>query len=485
MRLPFLLADFTRIIWHSAEAKEVWAPRISRINVVWPEVERQAVVEGFRDSCLTFVDPQHLAEVSLWAAVRGLVVLPLAINGVASQYSSTSSPVVSGGPFQYRIVLTRPELAARWAQVWKEMDNSAVGELLGYPICCQDFFERVWVEEKGVDTTWEMAVNTTSAVEIERGLKIPAVVSPCQCNIMLRWLGVRLVPHLPCSFECLETVEAADEFASLIDKIDPQVLDWIYEMLEWPIEWSALHGIAEVRTPVLTVSTRTNATGKKLVVQRDGTRYPDEGAQGLRFPFRIVSGKVTDKPSFKRSTQPVHELNGFSTEASMNAAHMTLFEVIPQQAGSFLDLGCGTGRLLERVKGLGWTVMGVEQDSTRAGAGKVPIRRGDLLDTSLWQETYDVVAFMPGRLLENTSREKADEVRQALKTRGRAVLVYAYGDWLSKFGGLGPLLAEAGLADGDVVASASNDGVAAALLVFTTTENRSNGQVTEASVGVE
>jgi uncharacterized protein len=154
MRLPFVLADFTRIIWHSEDARAVWAPRIAKINQVWGEIERQAVVEGVRDACLTFVDPQNLPEVSLWAAVRGLVVLPLATNGVASQYSSTSTAVVAGRPFQYRIVLTRPEFAERWAKAWAgELDNKAVGEMLGYPACCREFFEQVWVKDKGVDTS--------------------------------------------------------------------------------------------------------------------------------------------------------------------------------------------------------------------------------------------------------------------------------------------------------------------------------------------
>jgi hypothetical protein len=480
MRLPFVLADFTRIIWHSEDARSVWAPRIAKINQVWGQMERQAVVEGVRDACLTFVDPQNLPEVSLWAAVRGLVVLPLATNGVASQYSSTSTAVVAGRPFQYRIVLTRPEFAERWAKAWAgELDNQAVGEMLGYPPCCRAFFEQVWVKDKGVDTTWEMGCNSAGE-KTELSVRIP-YGSPPEANIMLRWLGVRLVPHLPCSFGCSATVHSAQQFAELARKEHPEVVAWIYEMLEWPIEWSSLHGIAEVRTPVLTISTRSNATGKKIVVQREGTNYPEEGASGLRFPFRVVTGQVTSKPSFKRSVSPVHELNGFGSEASMIAAHDTLLSVLPTETGFLLDLGCGTGRLLERAEALGWTAVGVESDNARAGAAKVPVRRGDLLDVSLWKGEYDVIAFMPGRLLEDAADDKATAVRQSLLSRARAVLLYAYGDWLSKYGGLGPLAAAAGLGAGEVLKTAQADGVEAALVVFNQ-EQRSNESVAAASV---
>jgi 2-polyprenyl-3-methyl-5-hydroxy-6-metoxy-1,4-benzoquinol methylase len=469
MRLPFVLADFTRIIWHSEDARAVWAPRIAKINQVWGEVERGAVVDSVRDSCLTFVDPPNLPEVSMWAAQRGLVVIPLATNGVASQYSSTATAVVAGRPFQYRIVLTRPTLAERWAKVWSgELDNRVVGELLGYPQCCREFFERVWVRDKGVDTTWEQAQGSLNEPLGLSNIRI-AEGSPPETNIMLRWLGVRLVPHLPCSFNCQSTVQDAKRFADQARKTNPEVVDWIYEMLSWPAQWSALHGIAEIRTPVLTVSTRTNATGEKLVVERAGTSYPAEGSSGLRFPFRVVSGKVTDKPSFKRSVSPVHELNGFGSEASMVAAHDTLLSVLPsrdKETSLLLDLGCGTGRFLERAEAQGWTAVGVESDNARAGAAKVPVRRGDLLDIKMWNGEYDVVAFMPGRLLEDVAEDRATAVRQALLSRARAVLLYAYGDWLSKYGGLGPLAAAAGLGAGEIVKSAQGDGVEAALVVF-------------------
>lgn len=474
-RLPFLLPDFTRIIWHSEAARQVWESRISRINKMWGAVERQAVVDGIRDSCLTFVDPQHLPEVSMWAAKRGLVVLPVAVNGVASQYSATSAPVV-GGAFQYRIVLTRRDLndlPGKWARIWTagELDNNAVGEMLGYPECCRKFFQRVWIDEQKIDTTWDMA-NAGHATVWEVACddnKACAIVvpehTPPESNILLRWLGVRLVPHLPCAFDCSWTRAHGRTFEEIAQSIDGEARNWLYEMLSWPVEWSALHGIAEIRTPLLTISTRTDATSDRLVVKKEGERYPDEGASGLKFPFRIVKGKVTDKPSFKRSVRPIYELNGFGSQRSMDLAHDAVLNVLPPQVGFLLDLGCGTGRLLERAEDNGWTVAGVELDNERAGAGSVRIRRGSLFDLSLWESEFDVIAFMPGRLLE-VEGSQAALVREALKQRAKYVLLYAYGDWLEKFGGLGPLVASAGLGDGEVIVSSRGEGVEAALLVF-------------------
>jgi hypothetical protein len=62
-------------------------------------------------------------------------------------------------------------------------------------------------------------------------------------------------------------------------------LAWQDEIFAWPVEWSALHGIAEIKTPILKVSASTDATAGKYVVRWHGSRYPKEGANGLGFPF--------------------------------------------------------------------------------------------------------------------------------------------------------------------------------------------------------
>jgi hypothetical protein len=65
------------------------------------------------------------------------------------------------------------------------------------------------------------------------------------------------------------------------------VLDWLQQILSWPMSWSALHGIAEVKTPVLRYVRDTVATGDRLTVQWLGTVMPQTAARGLTFPFRL------------------------------------------------------------------------------------------------------------------------------------------------------------------------------------------------------
>jgi 2-polyprenyl-3-methyl-5-hydroxy-6-metoxy-1,4-benzoquinol methylase len=339
------------------------------------------------------------------------------------------------------VVITRPGLAPRWHDAWRKRDDLAMGDLLGFPACCQEFFQRVWVDAARVDTTWCM-----TGTPLENPARLFS--TPAEANILLRWIGVRPVFHLPCSFFCAETIMLARRIRAVADARHLS-LDVAYDMLNWPVEWSALHGIAEIRTPVCTIATRTDYTPAKRVVQRAGSAYPDEGSQGLRFPYRIVKDKATAVPSFQRSLTPVWELNGFSSEQAMQQAHNVLVQaaVLRMKAAGarVLDLGCGSGVLLERFqRQYECDVHGVENDNVRAGAAQVPVTRVDLMDPEKWPSgEWDVVILMPGRLLE--APERADAVRQALRARAHAVLFYAYGDWL-KQDQLPGLLRRAGLA---------------------------------------
>ena len=100
-------------------------------------------------------------------------------------------------------------------------------------------------------------------------------------------MGARAVPHLPCRFDCAATVEFADRLLAVGRESGfDEEMDWLLEVLSWPVEWSALHGIAEIKTPVLKVVTRTDATPGATWCAGPAEAYPAEGARGLSFPLR-------------------------------------------------------------------------------------------------------------------------------------------------------------------------------------------------------
>ncbi len=297
--LDFTLPEFARISWVGDPAREKWGPRLQRITSAWLEIEWRAVVAGLRACSVTSVAPEKLPETAQEMARHGLAALPIAIEGVLGGYTNVAQKPVLGAAFGYRVVAGKLEDVVAFQKAWDECDQEKIGSLLGYPSCCREFFHEVWVKHGLHDTTWPMAVGSSGEVPENRLL---TVGGPPQANILWRWMGVRAVSHLPCASECQETMEHADRLIQVgRDSGFGEEMDWMLEILSWPVEWSALHGLAEIKTPVLKVSAATDATASKWTVRREGERYPAEGAKGLHFPYRLPHPpKVTSSVSYQR-----------------------------------------------------------------------------------------------------------------------------------------------------------------------------------------
>ena len=62
-----------------------------------------------------------------------------------------------------------------------------------------------------MDTTWRMA----HARCLDKAPRTIEIDGPPQANVLLRWLGVRAVPHLPCRADCDDTIRLADDMLRL------------------------------------------------------------------------------------------------------------------------------------------------------------------------------------------------------------------------------------------------------------------------------
>lgn len=474
-RLSFRLPDFTRYSWVSDKARAVWEPRIQQVLDAWTELEWRSVAEGQRACTLRVVAPEDFLSLAPRMAQHGLTVLPLSMQGVSAQpYSNTATTYQAGAPFVYHAVIGQPHQAAEFREAYQGGDQDTVGSLLGYPECCRKSFQRVWVEEQRIDTTWSMAINTETRQQ--NGLTCE-VFGPLGSNILLRWLGIRAVPHLPCAFDCDPTVVQAKGYIKLGRKLGYESeMEWLEEMLSWPVEWSALHGIAEIKTPVIKIASCSDATAEKCVVQRPGTSYPAEGAQGLVFPYRQpVRLAITDSKSFKRGLEyplpPAIEIatrpawyytdNGFPSLSSMEQNHRPILDLVASTLNgtpaAVLDLGCGNGALLRQICERSKLAIpyGIDRDaSSIAHAHELHPERaqnfvvGDMFDSDqLWtaDHHYALALLMPGRLLE-MDPERATQLLQRIAKHSDRLLIYAYDDWLANCGGLVGLARQTGLA---------------------------------------
>lgn len=469
-RLTHVLPDFTRVSWVSDRARGVWEPRVSRIAAAWADLEWRSVATGMRRCALTSVSSEQLVSRSAAWAEAGLSTMPVAMSGTSPGYASTSIAPRIGEPFEYRVAVGALADVTALKRAIDAGDDTTMGGLLGFPACCIAFFRTTWVDQGCVDTTWAMAANDGRVDPGGRLIEI-AADAPFQANILWRWVGPRAVPHLPCSSTCAATVALADALIALGREAGYATeMEWLEEILSWPVAWSALHGIAEIKTPVLKVSTRTDATAGEFVVRRPGGRVPPEAAAGLVFPFRAPARPgLTHSLAFRRGLEtpippetPLPDWyasdNGFSARAAMDEAHRPIVELAAASldaGGTLIDLGCGNGVLLKKITEAraGVIPFGVDVDETKLAHARtlLPAFGANFVAGSMFESipldaetVYSLVILMPGRLLE-VDEAVAGRLREWLRGHFTTLLVYAYGEWTTRYGDLAGLAARAGL----------------------------------------
>lgn len=425
-RLGFTIPEFIRTIWTSEEARSAWQSRVSAVCNKFPELEIAAVRAGLKPTTLQSCAPERLVELTRLCASYELVVVPLAQQGSRQTYSNAAMPFDPHKPWDYRVVIGRPYDVAHFIQAWNDKNDREMGELLGFPTCCQSFFEHYWNQEGYRDLTYPMVYDPTKPEQ--RVFKVECNTSN---NILLRWLGIRRVSHLPCSFTCEATRTIGDKMHQLAERFMPREAVWMTAMLNWPVRWSSLHGVAIITTPVVRIVTSTDAFGDEIRVDKLGVTYPQEGATGIEFPFQ-----TTFPLQLRRKDKTYWTDNGFRSEAEMNRAHEGILKAarhaeVPAVT-KILEVGAGNGVLLEKLGSMfPAELVGIEYDrerwerAERRGAERgYTVLLGDYRKDH-WNPPYGMVVIALNRLLEIT----VDDAHQFLKQFAQGatyLLVYSY-----------------------------------------------------------
>jgi hypothetical protein len=297
-RLNFVLHDFVRMSWVSDQAHAVWSSRLRRMARAWPKVELASVALGIRKCALLQLSPEGYIGAARVAASYQLSTIPLRSPGALNLMKSTPADPVS----KFNVLVgTKPSLM-KFIAAWNSQATGDIGHLLGYPACCVKMFTNLCGPDGWIDGTWPITAVTRpsdspgSMIEFDDKTLI---------NVFWRYLGIRNIPHLPCRLDCESSKNLGKNFNDTGSRAGfSEEMAWLETVLGWPVEWSALHGIAEVRTPILKILTRTDATAAKLTVRLHSATYPAEGGRGVRFPYTTATpGLVTLSKSFQRGLE--------------------------------------------------------------------------------------------------------------------------------------------------------------------------------------
>lgn len=264
----------TRIAWWNEELHSLWEPRIKAVRKAYNDTELATVITGMRRVFVYHVPSSNFEQSYEFLRKNGLVYFPTNRSGIYQGFSHRShQPVKEGEPYMLygaAVKVDDVEAGELFVQASSDgfTDHDAIGELLGYPKCCRDFFTTTWGKET-IDPMYESALNTVGVSNDD----VLSVECHPYCNNMLRYFGIRITPHLTCSMQCEETIKWGEEWIEIMRQIDDEAAEWAIELLSMPMTWDCLKGVAIIDTPIFRGVTNSDGTLERKVVKNAGMDY--------------------------------------------------------------------------------------------------------------------------------------------------------------------------------------------------------------------
>lgn len=273
-KLDFKLHNFQRITWASEELQTKWEPVIMNLYKVIDNIFISYKIADILPIQIKSIPINDLFNFKKQIFSNGLFAehistLPqsvLLFFGIKSEANKT-----------YVIVGNRQNVIQFIKGVKKENNDIIINYLNTETFNHWEKFSK----SDMLDNTWSLLNQTDNTVD-KFSSKPNTLLNP-----LWNRLGISAIPYTPASLNCKYSFEAGAIIQSFAREIlTDELYNFWYEILSWPIEWSALHGIAEIKTPIFKMIYNTDATGEKYVIQLESDTYPENGLNGLLFPYR-------------------------------------------------------------------------------------------------------------------------------------------------------------------------------------------------------
>ncbi|MCB9766394.1 MAG: hypothetical protein H6739_41850 [Alphaproteobacteria bacterium] len=257
-RLDFALPRFARCCWASEPARLRWQPTVVRLAERTREMEWRSVAAGLRAVAILDAAPGEASTLRQAATEAGLVL----------RHLSPRPGVLPG--FQNPVIIGHADTWLSAIHAWETDDAAAALAALGAAPCCAS------AQAERLQAGWRDT--TFPAMQGDDG--------PAGPNRLAAPLGLYALPFSPCGPGCAAAARLADDWLAM-----GRALGWredfetLETLLDWPMGYSALHGIAELRTPVFKLTSNTDATADKLALRRAGRTFPEDAGSGLGFPY--------------------------------------------------------------------------------------------------------------------------------------------------------------------------------------------------------
>jgi len=271
------LEPFARTNWIDAEARDAWRDRLQRAAEAKFEAEWRSVLDGETDRKAAII---HVSNQSREKWLRRIGDHDLVFrdirysepyDGFAHQHHSTDKS--NPQRITYSVIAQDEDVAEEMKDAELNGQGKSrhrrVGELLGFPDCCLDFFGQKWLDDRRLDPMYEITCNTESAEKINGDpTDLRVVNANAGVNTLWKYFGWSFITHIPCSWECERSAEIArNRYRIMKENGYGDAADALATFLDMPFEWSGYHGLAEVQNDVVIGTSRTDDHWTKKQIQ--------------------------------------------------------------------------------------------------------------------------------------------------------------------------------------------------------------------------
>lgn len=261
---------FSQIIWNSVDDKNKWEPILNKARKVHDMLEYEMVRHGIRKCATLHLSPKTFDKQIEQLQADHMVWIPLQrtknYGGFSHKHYSVNELDLNCSVYGVLARNMEDAEAFKIASTSGSADHKKIGELLGFPQCCSEAFVNWWPTY--FDPVYQ-AAQTTSGAKIEHGenYDVLTVTPHIATQQMLRYVGLRLTSHFPCSLECEATKRIGKLWLDLGMEVDRQGTEALLKILSLPGEWSCCHGVAVVELEPFTIVTNSLPTKRKWAVR--------------------------------------------------------------------------------------------------------------------------------------------------------------------------------------------------------------------------
>lgn len=272
--------SYTALNWKIPESRDAWAEHFQRMSEAKSEAEWRSVMddETNRKAAIIHINNSNREKWLKRIGEHDLYYRDIRYSEPYGGFAHEFSPTEKSNPqrITYSVISENSDIVDEMEEAENEMQgherHDKVGELLGFPECCRNFFLEDWIDASIRDPMYEISCNTPSAEAVDGNHNHVVVKEPNDgTNIMWRYFGLSFLTHMPCSWECERSVDLARRrFRIMSENGYGDAADLIHQWISQPHTWSGLHGQAVVQNSHATSKVNSSCyLSEKKVVWKD------------------------------------------------------------------------------------------------------------------------------------------------------------------------------------------------------------------------